>query len=90
MKATFIKKLEGFTGDARLFRCDPPLAASKFVIVSAVMAMFSGPETYIFPATKDGKIANWGELPGSFRGALDHNEALENAGYTVAEDTCQD
>ena len=90
--ATFIKQLDGFNGDARLFKLNPPINESywdevpkshEYVIVSAVRAMFSGPETYIFPANENGEVTSFGELPGSFRGGLDHEEALNNAGYDV-------
>lgn len=88
--ATLIRKLEGFTGDARLYLLSEPHESydgdkHEYVIVSATVVMYSGPETYIFPATPDGKIADWGEMEGSFRGGLNHEEALKNAGYTVKE-----
>jgi hypothetical protein len=92
--ATFIKSLDGFRGDARLYKLNPPLEdrgysddeikKHEFVIVSAVNAMFSGPETYIFPATSDGEVVDYGELDGSFKGDQDHARALENAGYEVS------
>lgn len=87
MKATHMKPVDGMRGDARLYRLDPPLAdydgdVHEFVIVSAVVAD-SGPETYIFPADESGKITDWLEMPGSFKGALDHVAALANAGYEV-------
>jgi hypothetical protein len=56
---------------------------TSYVIVSAVIAMFSGPETYIFPTTETGEILNWGELDGSYRGGLNHDTALLNAGYEL-------
>lgn len=79
------------TGEMRLYKLDPPMEGDEYtglieyVIVSATVAMFSGAETYIFPADADGEITDWGELDGSFRGALDHEQALHNAGYSVAE-----
>ena len=102
-KAILIKKLDGFTGDARLYRLDPPLimkdydgnvildkkgnaTAHQYVVVSATDAMFSGPETFIFPANKTGNITSWSELNGSFKGDLDHEEALRNAGYSIVEE----
>lgn len=89
MEAIFVKDIKGFTGDARLYKLNPPIEydgeSHKYVIVSATNAMFSGPETYIFPADKKGKIINWGELPGSFQGECNHREALENAGYEITE-----
>jgi hypothetical protein len=98
MQARKIKDLDGFTGEAVLFELDPPLEEKpwdendkserhRYVVVSATTAMMSGPETYIFPATKTGRIKDWGELPGSFRGGLSHEEALRRAGYSVVAPT---
>ena len=84
MKATFIKNVETAAGIKKLYELDPPLEGNRFVTVSAVNAMFSGPETYIFPADEKGKITDWLELRGSYKGGLDHVAALENAGYSVA------
>lgn len=82
-----------WTGDARLYRLSPPLREQcedaraivmhEYVVVSACDAIFSGPETYIFPADATGQVEGWGELDGSFRGAQDHARALNNAGYEV-------
>lgn len=88
MKATLIENLTGWKGDARLYRVDPPIQfngdrKTKYVVVSAATVMFSGPETYIFPASREGKVLDWLELHGSFRGALDHTRALEGAGYSI-------
>lgn len=88
MKATLIEKPFGWGGDARLYKVDPPMTyedgrQTKYVVVSAVNVPFSGPETYIFPADSHGKALSWLELPGSFRGALDHTRALEGAGYDI-------
>jgi hypothetical protein len=65
-------------------------AHAEYVIVSAVVA-YSGPETYIFPARTSTErpggfeSINSLELPGSFRGSLDHAQALNNAGYRVLD-----
>lgn len=69
----------------KIYELDPPHEGAKTVVVSAANVMFSGPETYIFAATKDGKIKDgeWRELDGSYRGGLDHAEALRLAGYEV-------
>lgn len=84
--ATFVRKLDGFTGDARLYSLSEPIGNKySHVVVSATVVPFGiGPETYIFPADVDGKVIDWGELDGSFRGALDHEQALNDAGYSVA------
>lgn len=84
MQALFVKDLlVGFTGTAKLFKLSEPLEGHTYVVVSATHAMFSGPETYIFGANEDGRVVDWGELPGSYRGGLNHKEALEAAGYVV-------
>jgi hypothetical protein len=71
-------------GDARHYRTDPPLDGHEYVIVSAVVVEYGyGPETYIFPATATGTVADWGELSGSYRGGMDHAEALRGAGYVI-------
>lgn len=62
------------------------LEDGRFVVVSAVCAMFTGPETYIFEADAGGDITSWTELPGSFRGGLDHAEALRGYGYEIVEE----
>lgn len=90
---------DGMNGSKRLFRLDPPLrqrdwfaddedtfTEHEIVVVSAAAVTYSGPETYIFPADRSGEITSFGELEGSFRGALDHEEALRNAGYDRIED----
>lgn len=90
--AQFIKDLNG---TQKLYRLNPPLSdmqwddgkkiekAYEYVVVSATHVAFSGPKTYILGSEKDGKILCWTELPGSFQGGIDHEMALENAGYTI-------
>lgn len=95
--ATLVKRLTGWRGDAALYRLDPPLATNVWdwrkradgtrllthVIVSATIVPYGGPETYIFPASAEGEVTDWGELEGSYRGGLDHAEALAGAGYEI-------
>jgi hypothetical protein len=93
MKAKLIRTISGWHSDARLYSVDPPMAyqgmegedkpTTEFVIVSAVVAQYSGPETYIFPAKKGGTAINMLEMDGSLRGVLDHVAALRSAGYEV-------
>lgn len=66
-----------------LFRVEPPMGAFGHVVVSAANVMYSGPETYIFGADETGKVHDWMELDGSYRGGLDIDKALLNAGYVV-------
>lgn len=95
--ATFVKKIEGWIGDARLFRLSAPMSYDEdsedensksetdHVIVSAVATF--GDETFIFPATADGEVLNMCEMVGSFKGNLDHVQALRNAGYEIYADS---
>ncbi len=80
--AKLMKKLDGWTGDARLYCLDPPLDSEIFVIVSATYSM-DGPETYVFPAKEDGNVASWGEMDCSKRGNFSHEEILSGAGYLI-------
>lgn len=89
--AHYIKRLDGFSGTAELYRMSPPLldydgTEHEFVAVSATVAPFSGPETYIFPADEEGNVTGWGELPGSCRGTLDIEGVLEGEGYVVSRE----
>ena len=97
--ARFVRNLNSFTGDAALYRMDPPLsyenyncetdeyepALAEWVVVSAAIAPCLGPETFLFHSNEEGDIVHWGELPGSLRGTLCHVEALANAGYVKGE-----
>jgi hypothetical protein len=94
--AKYIKRLQGWVSDARLYSLSEPIEwhtyndegeeetrTATHVVVSAVNAPYSGPETYIFPAMDTGKTLNMLELSGSFRGELNHALALKNAGYDI-------
>lgn len=95
MRATIIKDVsDDYQGTATLYRVDPPMeyydgrtdesrARAAFVVASAVVAPYTGPETYIFPTTEDGSPINYQELEGSYRGGLEPDEAIRNAGYRI-------
>jgi hypothetical protein len=88
MKATHVKDLPTSASGAiqALYRLDPPLSRAsydddiidviEYVVVSAV-AVLGQPETFIFPADGNGDVLDWLELPGSYRGGYDHEEALD-------------
>ena len=57
----------------------------QYVITSAVSVAFTGPETYVFAATEDGEVSDWLELDGSFRGAFDHERAIEGYVESLTE-----
>lgn len=82
----------------KVYKVDPPIPYIKwtrgepdqalltdYVLVSAAIVKFSGPETYIFPSDAEGQVTDWGELEGSYKGGLNHTVALEGMGYTEAE-----
>lgn len=57
----------------------------RFVVCSAVERCFDhgGPELLIFAADENGKVTDYMDLEGSYRGGTDHEEALRRAGYEV-------
>lgn len=87
--------LPGFRGTVHLYELSEPITFdydwdtemdtknTNYVVVSTADVLYSGPETYIFPVNQDGEVLSWLEIKGSFRGALDHAQALQNAGYEV-------
>lgn len=89
--ATLEKRIDGMRGDAALYRLSEPMktwsdTTTDHVVVSAVRVL-GVPETYIFAADASGEVTGWGELEGSFRGGLDHAEALRGAGYELGTAT---
>jgi hypothetical protein len=95
--AAFIKKLDDWRSDARLFRLSHPMECrarsedgyedtkTEYVVVSSVFAAYSGPETFIFPAREDGEVLSMLEMSGSQKGDVTHEQALSDAGYAVEE-----
>jgi hypothetical protein len=89
-RATLIKKLEDFRGEAGLYKMEPPLERHEYVVVSAVTVpsyrdepLIENTETYIFPANESGEVTDWIELRGSLRDTLSHRDALTAAGYEL-------
>jgi len=81
-----IRAIEGMRGKAVLYELDEAITyrgnndedeKTNFVIVSAVVAPYTGPETYIFPSNEAGAIVDWCEISGSYRGGLCHTKAME-------------
>lgn len=63
----------------------PRIEGHKYVITSATDIKYSGQETYMFASDDKGKIIDWSELPGSYRGGLVHKTCFENIGYKTNE-----
>ena len=88
--AVLLKEFNTMTGMGmqamqKLYRLTPSLAGNKYVLVSAAYTWDHGNETYIFGANSKGNVTNWNELKGSYKGGLDHTEALNRAGYVIKE-----
>jgi hypothetical protein len=87
MKATFVKKADGFAEHAELFRLERPKTENgvrfQFIVVSTIKKApdTNRPETYIFPAYSNGEVLGLRELKGSFQGAMDISKALRDGGY---------
>lgn len=94
--ATYIRQVHGTLGgqqaDARLYRLEPALQTeggreARYVVVSGIdesygeLARFC--ETYIFEANVEGHVESFRDLPGSFQGEVNHEEALARAGYEL-------
>lgn len=99
IKATFVKDMSNkFSGTAMLWELSEPIGYrhnwddgeptefTDHVVTSAAITSLAGPETYVFPADQDGNILDWGEIAGSFRGGLDHHEAIRRSGWSIGED----
>ena len=83
MIAKFVKELEGWASDARLFELSPELEGNQFVVVSQVKAEFSGWETYIFSSDKNGRVDEFTEIGNSQRGVISHEDILKEIGYEI-------
>lgn len=89
MKATFVRNLSNFNGEAKLFRVEPAAAydgdkTTEHVAVSKVCGAWAH-ETYIFPANERGEVIEWTEMDGSARGEHSHEDVLRSAGYSISE-----
>lgn len=98
--ATFIRCLNDWRGDARLYKVEPSYEGNDHLIVSgavvidhpviALASIFGAnpareSETFIFPASADGEAISMMEMKGSISGEINHAKALANAGYAIAE-----
>ena len=66
-----------------LYACT--IGEHPFVVVSAIRLDWAH-ETYIFPANAAGEVTDWCELPGSYRGGMSHERALDSYRAYVTED----
>jgi hypothetical protein len=85
MTATFVKKMEKWRADGRLYRMSPPYRGEKYVIASAAV-LHDDPEVYLFAADESGDTKTMLEMPGSQKGTTSHHDVLGDLGYTVLGD----
>ena len=86
--AVAVKNIKEALGRACLYRLSEPLSGYEYVVVSAAtdskdVYNNSVGETFIFGSDECGKIKSFLELPGSYKGGLDHQKALNDAGYDI-------
>ncbi len=55
----FVRELTGFTGSACLVR-----RGEEYFAVSSTVAAYTGFETLVFPADKNGEVTSWGDVAG--------------------------
>lgn len=79
------RKIKNVNDRQILWEVLPRIDGYKYVITSVSNVQFTGPETFMFAADENGIIINWSELPGSYRGELNHNKCFENINYQIHE-----
>lgn len=86
--ATRVRDLPGFTGAAALYRLSEPVPVggrlTEYAVVSAVDG-FLAHETVIFEGTPDGIHPSWARIS-EVEGVADHEAAIADAGWVLAED----
>jgi hypothetical protein len=75
--------IKDFNNGKAVYGVKPPMKDYDDQDVEIVLISAAHGETYIFPADIDGKVTDWGELPGSQKGTLSHQKVLNDAGYDI-------
>ena len=86
--AVAVKNIKEARGRACLYRLSEPHVGYEYVVVSAAKDHKDTynnivGETFIFGSDETGKVKSFLELPGSYKGGLDHQKALNDAGYDI-------
>lgn len=79
------QRLYRLSEGVRVSERDPDKGKTDHVVVSAVRVL-GEPETYIFASDAEGAVTCWTEMPGSYRGGLDHEQAIRDAGWEIAQE----
>lgn len=80
--ATFIRDLQDTHDNAKLWKLSRPFRPeysdrSVEYVVSSAVHVLGIPESVLYSADSNGEVLSWSELPGSFRGDLNHQEAID-------------
>ena len=83
--AVALRNVKETQGRACLYKLSEPLIVYEYVVVSAVKSNLTDREgeTLIFGSDDTGKIKSFLELPGSYTGGMEHDKALNDAGYDI-------
>lgn len=95
--ATLVRRQRSGGGaDQGLYLMDPPFESMdawsedpeettrhRYVLASKAYVSWTGPETYLFAADRDGNVTDWAELSGSLRGDYTDEEVFDLSGYEV-------
>ena len=87
--AIAVKNVREAKGRACLYKLSEPLVGYEYVVVSAAKDYRDDTynnmigETFIFGSDETGQVKSFLELPGSYKGGLDHQKALNDAGYDI-------
>jgi len=83
--AVALRNIKEAQGRACLYKLSEPLTGYEYVVVSAVKSNLTDRdgETLIFGSDDTGKIKSFLKLPGSYTGGMEHDKALNDAGYDI-------
>ena len=85
--AVAVKSIKEAKGTACLYKLSEPLRGYEYVVSAAKDGTDSFNqtigETFIFGSDETGRVISFLELPGSYKGGLDHQKALNDAGYDI-------
>ena len=81
--ATKVKNLRRWSGEATVYRLDPPYRGEEYVVASSIYLPKSPwkEETAVFPATEAGEVPSYSEL--AIVKEYSHAAALASIGYEV-------
>jgi hypothetical protein len=84
-------------GRWKLYKMTPPAVYERYdddgdkvtkhsdYVIASQAEVFGVSETYLFPANSDFTVASWGELPGSQKGNVSHEDVIRAHGYEIEE-----